>query len=192
MLEWSLRNEFHEIREELLESIKFSCLLVCLFVSLVLVGLADSLFYSVLNLIKMTENHPWLTTGVVFQFVDCFDRLAMTSSNERVWQQLFSAYRTITGNGWPLYTIFSAQVNRISKERIQQNVVHNSFYKIMAFHQDDLFLNFDLLSTGYYYFRSAPFWKRVLRAKFVLWRPVSLVVILKLSKRSIFRGPSDM
>lgn len=103
-----------------------SSFLVCLFVylSLDLVGLADSLFYSVLNLIKMIENHPRLTTGAVFQFVDCFDWLAMTLSNERVWQQLFSAYRTITGNGWPLYTIFSAQVSRIPKERIQQNVVH--------------------------------------------------------------------
>ena len=90
-----------------------SSFLVCLFVSLVLDGLADSLFYSVLNLIKMIENHPWLTTGVVFQFVDCFDWLAMTPSNERVWQQLFSAYRTITGNGLPLNTIFSAQVSRI-------------------------------------------------------------------------------
>lgn len=95
----------------------------------------------------MIENHPWLTTGAVFQFVDGFDWLAMTPSNERVWQQLFSAYRTITGNGWPLYTIFSAQVSRIPKERIQQNVVHNSFYKIMALtlNQHDLFLNFDLL-----------------------------------------------
>ena len=68
------------------ELIKFVFLFVCLFVPIVLVGLVDSLFYSVLNLIKMIENHPWLTTSVVFQFVDCFDWLAITPSTERVWQ----------------------------------------------------------------------------------------------------------